>query len=106
MDHDERGRAGKLDTEVPIADRVEAVATYAGEAQFARYRFSIDRIRRTRQRRRTKRQNVYSPSHIPQAFPIAFEHLEIGKAPVRKQNRLGPLQVGVTGDQCSPVSLS
>ena|SRR5437667_11551881 len=96
MHHYERRVTYKLDTEVTIADRIEAVARDTVKAQGPRNRIAIDWIRSSCQRRRPERQNVHALAQISEPFAIAGQHFKIRQTPMREQYWLGALQVGIT----------
>ena len=95
----------ELQEEIAVAGDVEAVPCHRIEAELLSHRFAIDRQRRARQRRGAQRQHVDALAAIGQAFAVALELLDVGEEVVRREHRLGALQVRVAGQDDAGLAL-
>ena len=74
-----------------------AVGRRRGETQLARHHRAVQRKRGAGHRAGAQRAVVQPRCAIAQPVDVAEEHLAVGQQPVRHQNGLGALQVGVGG---------
>ena len=86
-------------------DDVEAVGGDAVEAERRGDVLAVDRQRRAGQRGRPQRQDVDALAAVGQAVAVALELLDVGQEVVGRQDRLGPLQVRVAGQDQVAVPL-
>ena len=82
---------------IPVGDRIQAVAGRAAKAHVERQRLPVDGIGGARQGAAAEGAGVEALEGILQTGMVPLQHLHIGQGPVGVSDRLGPLQVGVTG---------
>src|SRR6185437_12445959 len=97
MDTQQRKHVYKFDHEIPITCRIHAVGRGFFKAKLAARDVPIQRQRRTGNRRGTQWRLVCPPAAVAQAFRISPQHLKVRQYPMRYQNRLSALQVGIGG---------
>ena len=103
---DQRQNEDRLEGEVAVAGDIQAVGRDPVEAQFPGHEIAIDRQAGAGQGRGAQRQDVQPLAAIGQPRSIALELLDIGQEIVRGQHRLGPLHVGVAGQDQTAVPLA
>src|SRR5262249_18154059 len=96
---DHRGGTHKLDHEITIADGIQTICRDCVKAESLRDAVPIDRKGCARECRRTERHNVYALANFAEALAVASQHFEVSETPVREQNRLCTLQMGVAGNR-------
>ena len=94
---DHRQDERRFEGEIAVARRVQAVGRHAVEAEGLGHVLAVDRQGRAGQGRRAQRQDVEPLPAIGQSVAVAGELLDEGQEVMRGQDRLGPLQVGVAG---------
>ena len=105
MHQHEAGGGHELHGEIPIAHRIQAVGVNGLKTELRGGLAPIDRHRRAGQGRRPQGADVDPPAHVGQALAVALSHLDVGQQMVGQTHRLGPLQVGVAGNQHRAVAL-
>ncbi|MNF87766.1 hypothetical protein D3C84_702420 [compost metagenome] len=91
---------------IPVGDRIQAVAGRTAKAHIQRQRLAVDGIGGARQGAAAERAGVEAFQGILQTGMVPLQHLHIGKRPVGEGDRLGPLQVGVTGQHRGLIGTS
>src|SRR5688572_2574954 len=97
MDHHQGARTHKLNREVAIRNRVEAVARYTLETQLPGHGFAVDRKARSGESARSKRQDVHSLAYVAKPLTVARQHFKISETPMCPHDRLCPLEMCVAG---------
>ena len=94
------GRQGRqqLHAEVPVGDGVDAVAAGAVKAQGGGGHFPVRGVGGARQGAGPQRGFVHAPGGILKAGDIPGEHHAVGQKLLGEEDGLGPLQVGIAGD--------
>ncbi len=92
-----RERLRKLERKVAVAGRVHAVRGGAVEAERLGRDGAVERERCSCDRSRAQRTKVHALASIGEAGDVALDHADVGEEPVRHEDRLGALQVGVRG---------
>src|SRR5690348_13662968 len=93
----ERGGSEKIDHEVAVRDRVEAVVADAPEAKLACDRNAIDRQRGARQRSRAERHHVRALERLGKTVAVTREHLDVSGQVMSQRYRLRALEMSVAG---------
>src|SRR5881394_3745461 len=96
MHSDHRETKQKFASEVAIADCIETILADASESEVACDQFAIKNDGGTSERAGAERQNVSSFQTIIKTFDIARERFDLAQQIVRKVNRLGALQMGIS----------
>src|SRR5205814_4676937 len=94
VDRAQRRDERQLGDEVPIRDRVDAVAERALETELARDRVRVDRVWRAGEGRRAERRDTRALASLRDASAIAPDGLDVREQMVREGNRLSALKVG------------
>ncbi len=81
----------------PIAHRVDTVLAHARKTELARDAFAIQNECRSRERAGSEWENVSPNQTIAKPFCVAFKCLHLPQQVMRKSDRLGTLQMRVTG---------
>ena len=92
-----RRRRKKINREVAIGHRVDAVLGDAAKAQLARDHAPIDRQGRAGQRARPERHHGGALERLLEPLAIAPEHLDIGQHVMGERYRLRALQMRIAG---------
>ena len=95
----------ELQHEIAIAGDIEAVGGDGVEAELLANAVAVDGQRRAGQGGGAERQNVDALAAIGQAFAVALIFLDVGQEVMRRQHRLGPLQVRVAGQDHVALAL-
>ena len=97
VDRRERRDIDEIHHEVPICDRVDAIAKHALESQIPRRRDWIGRVGHARERSRAEWGRRCALARLRDAGAIATERLHVREKVVRERDRLRSLKVRVPG---------
>ena len=109
---DQRCGSAEFDEEVPVGDGVHGILRDAGAAfrigktQQRGHQLAVEGQCAAGNGPRSKRTDVQSSKGVRQTAGVTVEHLDVGQAMVGEEDRLGPLQVRVTGDDDLRVPLA
>ena len=94
------GRGGLVFQEkIPVGNGVHAVGGDFREVQFLSQKIPVRGIGDAGQSAAAQGHTVDPAAAVPESGAIPLEHLKISQQVVGEQDRLGPLQVGIAGDQ-------
>ena len=98
MDRGLGDRGERLQHEVAVAHRVEAVGRGGSEAEIDRERLAIDFVGGAGERRAAQRTDRGPDTGIREPAEVPSQHLDVGETPVGEEDGLGSLKVGVPGE--------
>ena len=104
MHHQNRKRRQHLNGKVPIGDGVQTVLGHARKAQEPGHVGPVQKVVGAGQRAGPQRHHIEPRECVLQPPLVAFEHLHVGQQVVRKKDRLGVLEVCVSGHDHIQVS--
>ena len=105
MGHEDRGRGGELEHEVPVAHRVDRVLAQAVELEKPGRDPGVDGKAGARQGRRPEGEAVDPAPRVREALGVPLEHRVPGEHVVAEGDRLGCLKVGEAGHHRARLAL-
>src|SRR5262245_48071118 len=98
MDHGHAGRVEEVESEVPVAADIHAVAGDTREAKIGGDGFAVEGKAATGERARAERQNVGPAPRLAEALEVPREHLEIRQQIMRPEDGLRAAKVSIAGN--------